>query len=103
LRGLPPQGRALMRRVSNPSYPWRNAAHLLEATTTTFPTNHAAAFTQRSTDRDLLWTRQSHNVGIMPPHCDSLDGPVVAAARRALDAGDVDLALPSSLNRVKRR
>jgi len=33
-------------------------------------------------------------VGIMPPHCDSLDGPVVAAARRALDAGDVDLVLP---------
>ena len=30
----------------------------------------------------------------MPPHCDSLDGPVVAAARRALDAGDVDLILP---------
>ena len=33
-------------------------------------------------------------MGIMPPHCDSLDGPVVAAARRALDAGDVDLVLP---------
>ena len=30
----------------------------------------------------------------MPPHCDSLDGPVVTAARRALDAGDVDLVLP---------
>jgi hypothetical protein len=30
----------------------------------------------------------------MPPHCDSLDGPVVAAARRALAAGDVDLVLP---------
>ena len=30
----------------------------------------------------------------MPPHCDSLDGPVVAAARRALDAGDVALVLP---------
>ena len=41
-----------------------------------------------------MWTRQSHNVGIMPPHCDSLDGPVVAAARRALAAGDVDLVLP---------
>lgn len=25
----------------------------------------------------------------MPPHCDSLDGPVVTAARRALEAGDV--------------
>jgi hypothetical protein len=38
--------------------------------------------------------RQAHNVGIMPPHCDSLDGPVVNAARRALDAGNVDVVLP---------
>lgn len=30
----------------------------------------------------------------MPPHCDSLDGPVVTAARDALMAGDVDLVLP---------
>lgn len=30
----------------------------------------------------------------MPPHCDSLDGPVVTAARRALDTGDVDFVLP---------
>lgn len=30
----------------------------------------------------------------MPPHCDSLDGPVVTAARAALTAGDVDLVLP---------
>lgn len=30
----------------------------------------------------------------MPPHCDSMDGPVVLAARRALDAEDVDLVLP---------
>lgn len=30
----------------------------------------------------------------MPPHCDSLDGPVVTAARRALEAGDVGLVLP---------
>ena len=30
----------------------------------------------------------------MPPHCDSLDGPVVTAARRALDAGDADLVVP---------
>lgn len=29
----------------------------------------------------------------MPPHCDTLDGPVVTAARQALDDGDVDLAL----------
>jgi hypothetical protein len=30
----------------------------------------------------------------MPPHCDSLDGPVVAAARDALTSEDVDLILP---------
>jgi Family of unknown function (DUF6448) len=30
----------------------------------------------------------------MPPHCDSLDGPVVTAARQALDMGDVDVVLP---------
>lgn len=30
----------------------------------------------------------------MPPHCDSLDGPVVNAAREALATGDVDLILP---------
>lgn len=30
----------------------------------------------------------------MPPHCDSLDGPVVQAARAALEAQDVTLALP---------
>lgn len=30
----------------------------------------------------------------MPPHCDSLDGPVVAAARNALAVGDVDEILP---------
>jgi hypothetical protein len=30
----------------------------------------------------------------MPPHCDSLDGPVVTAARKALEATDVDLILP---------
>jgi hypothetical protein len=30
----------------------------------------------------------------MPPHCDSLDGPVVTAARHALEAGDVDRVLP---------
>ena len=30
----------------------------------------------------------------MPPHCDSMDGPVVQAAARALAAGNVDLALP---------
>jgi hypothetical protein len=30
----------------------------------------------------------------MPPHCDSLDGPVVTAARQALLQADVDLILP---------
>lgn len=30
----------------------------------------------------------------MPPHCDTMDGPVVAAARRALEAEDVKLILP---------
>ena len=30
----------------------------------------------------------------MPPHCDSLDGPVVTAAAHALAAGDVELVLP---------
>lgn len=30
----------------------------------------------------------------MPPHCDSLDGPVVVAARHALAVGDVDQILP---------
>lgn len=30
----------------------------------------------------------------MPPHCDSMDGPVVKAAVQALDAENVDLILP---------
>jgi hypothetical protein len=30
----------------------------------------------------------------MPPHCDTLDGPVVKAAMRALEAPDVDIVLP---------
>lgn len=30
----------------------------------------------------------------MPPHCDSLDGPVINAARAALDHEDVSLVLP---------
>ena len=30
----------------------------------------------------------------MPPHCDSVDGPVVTAASAAIAAGDVDLILP---------
>jgi hypothetical protein len=31
---------------------------------------------------------------VMPPHCDALDGPVVKAARAALEAADVGLILP---------
>jgi hypothetical protein len=30
----------------------------------------------------------------MPPHCDSLDGPVVVAARAALEQQDVEMILP---------
>ena len=30
----------------------------------------------------------------MPPHCDSMDGPVVTAARKALDSGDAGVVLP---------
>jgi len=30
----------------------------------------------------------------MPPHCDTLDGPVVTAATRALETGNVNLILP---------
>jgi len=30
----------------------------------------------------------------MPPHCDTMDGPVVTAARKALDARNVNLILP---------
>lgn len=30
----------------------------------------------------------------MPPHCDSLDGPVVTAARKALETGNVAVILP---------
>lgn len=30
----------------------------------------------------------------MPPHCDSVDGPVVTSARQALEASNVDMVLP---------
>ena len=30
----------------------------------------------------------------MPPHCDTMDGPVVKAAKMALDKGNVNLILP---------
>jgi hypothetical protein len=32
--------------------------------------------------------------GAMAPHCDAMDGPVVTAARAALEAHDVGLVLP---------
>ena len=38
----------------------------------------------------------------MPPHCDSLHGPVVQAARRALDAGNVALVLPHAPKTVEK-
>lgn len=30
----------------------------------------------------------------MPPHCDTVDGPIVSAARQALEAEDVSIILP---------
>jgi len=30
----------------------------------------------------------------MPPHCDTMDGPVVTAAKKALETGNVNLILP---------
>ena len=30
----------------------------------------------------------------MPPHCDSMDGPVVTVARKALETENVNLILP---------
>jgi Family of unknown function (DUF6448) len=56
-------------------------------------TGHAARPTTRRSLRRQQ-TRKSMEGATMPPHCDSLDGPVVTAARRALDAGNVDLVLP---------
>ncbi len=35
---------------------------------------------------ELRWSK-------MPPHCDTLDGPVVKAAKRALETGNVNLIL----------
>jgi hypothetical protein len=31
---------------------------------------------------------------LMPPHCDTLDGPVVTAAKKALESGNVKFILP---------
>lgn len=30
----------------------------------------------------------------MPPHCDTIDGPVVVAAKKALESGNINLILP---------
>jgi len=30
----------------------------------------------------------------MPPHCDTMDGPIVTAAKKALQAGDITIILP---------
>jgi hypothetical protein len=37
---------------------------------------------------------QARKEPTMPPHCDSLDGPVATAARQALDKENLDLILP---------
>lgn len=37
----------------------------------------------------------------MPPHCDTMDGPVVKAAKRALESADVNLILPFVPKRVE--
>src|SRR5574337_317949 len=37
-----------------------------------------------------VWAKED----CMPPHCDSLDGPVVKAAQQALASRDVKLVLP---------
>jgi hypothetical protein len=38
--------------------------------------------------------RKERSSTCMPPHCDSIDGPIVRAAIRALDAQNVELVLP---------
>lgn len=38
--------------------------------------------------------RQNEEMIRMPPHCDTMDGPVVKAAARALEARDCDIVLP---------
>lgn len=37
----------------------------------------------------------------MPPHCDTLDGPVVKVAKRALETGNVSLILPWAPERAE--
>ena len=38
--------------------------------------------------------QQGAKVQAMPPHCDSMDGPVVTAAREALERNDVTVIPP---------
>jgi hypothetical protein len=47
-----------------------------------------------SSTRDALTIGNVIGGSEMPPHCDALDGPVVRAAQRALDAANVTLVLP---------
>lgn len=44
--------------------------------------------------RQMLGLNSVRGELVMPPHCDSLDGPVVRAAMQALAAEDVDVVLP---------
>jgi hypothetical protein len=37
----------------------------------------------------------------MAPHCDSMDGPVVTAARKALESQDVNIVLPFVHDKVQ--
>lgn len=50
--------------------------------------------TQPSRRRPLGDAPLHEEASAMPPHCDSLDGPIVTAARHALAAGDVNQVLP---------
>lgn len=49
---------------------------------------------QCSAENSLVLSTISFNNEDMAPHCDTLDGPVVKAARRALETGNVNLILP---------
>ena len=42
----------------------------------------------------ILGVRYTIGDGFTPPHCDTLSGPVVQAAKRALETGNVNLILP---------
>lgn len=37
----------------------------------------------------------------MPPHCDTMDGPVVKTAKRALETGNINLILPWAPEKAK--